>query len=114
MAIDGRFTAGESFPFRFTITDSTGAPLNLIGTTLRWSIGREVGGGPLVTKTQTDMTISGAGNNVVSFTLLPADTAALGGATYRHELMVIDGSGRVYYPVRGLLIIDPHINDPTP
>lgn len=114
MAIDGWWIAGESQPFEFTITDETGASVNLTGAALRWSLAREDGGGPLLTKTEADMTLSGAGPHVIAFALDPADTASLGGAYYRHELQIIDGSGNVYKPVWGEVLIRQWVNDPTP
>ncbi len=112
MAIDGWWIAGESQPFAFTITDEDGAAVNLTGAALCWSLAREEGGGPLFTKTEADMTIGGGGSNVITFTLTPSDTATLGGAHYRHELQIIDGSGDVHKPVWGLMTIYQRINDP--
>lgn len=114
MAIDGTWIAGESQPFQFTITDEAGAAVNLTGAALRWSLARETGGAPLLTKTQVDMTLSGSGPHIISFTLAPADTETLGGALYRHELQIIDGAGHVYKPIYGEISIRPWINDPTP
>ena len=114
MAIDGGWIAGESQPFQFTITDEDGAPVNLTGAALRYSLARETGGGPLFTKTEADMTLSGSGPHIITFALDPADTASMGGAHYSHELQIIDGSGNCHKPVWGLVTIYPSINDPTP
>ena len=76
---------------QFTITDDDGNAKDLSNATITWEMSVRPSSSAIVSKTQADMTVSGVGNNVVSFTLTTADTDQNRGQYY-HELRANDGT----------------------
>lgn len=109
--------AGDSQPVQITVTDSgTGAAADLTGCALTWMLAVAPGGTALVTKTSAggDIAVSGAGSNIVTVSLEPADTDALEPGVYYHELKVVDLAAQVHTAVQDKLQILAWMIDPTP
>lgn len=101
--------AGDTAKLTVSVTDPTGAPLDLTGATIRWAMGRGVGIPPLLEKSSEDNSITINGTSF-DINLDPLDTQNLRGAFY-HEAEITDASGEVSTvmtgtaTVRGSLII---------
>ena len=96
--------SGDDKSIAVTVTDPSGAAVTLTGATASWALATAPGATPLVTKTSTDgeIAIGGDDDNVVTVTLEPADTAALGGV-YLHELQLVDGAAKTHTVYQGTL-----------
>lgn len=85
---------GDNFVLPVTVRDVNGAVVNL--TTLaaaRWQVAVAKGYPPLISKAlAAGITVIDAAGGRLDIALLPADTAALGGSTYRHELEITLGT----------------------
>lgn len=100
--------SGDSVSIACTVTDSaTGAAVVLTGASMSWALATSPGATALVTKTSADgdITVGGAGSNVATVALEPADTATVAPGVYTHELQITDGSGNVYTVYQGSLYL---------
>jgi hypothetical protein len=97
--VDTEFFKGDSLTLNIAVTDGSGAAVDLSGA-LSGKYGIFDGAGlPLVSKSLGDGISIAA--NVVTVTLLPADTASMLPGTYAHELEVIDSLAAVHTVYQG-------------
>ena len=83
---------GESRTITVTVTDATGAAVNLTGATLIWLMWRTVTDDSVeLSKTPTLVNVNGT-NDGIEITLDPDDTKSLIPRTYYHECRVTIGS----------------------
>ena len=79
----------ETKTITITVLDAAGSPVNLTGITLSWRIFRTQGSAQvLLTKTSGGggISISGAGNNVVTIAVSVSDYTLLTAGIHYHEL----------------------------
>ena len=77
---------------QFVVTDDAGAAKDLSGASLVWKLSdKALSATAHISKDEGDMTVSGAGNNVVSFALGTSETD-LDSGRYYHELRADDGT----------------------
>jgi hypothetical protein len=106
MSADATVGSGSNFTSQFTITNTAGTAVTLTGGSFVYAVFNQAGT-ELFRKTSG--TISGASNNIVSFSVVPVDTASLAGL-YRHELKITDSSGNVTERAAfGTLIIEANL-----
>jgi hypothetical protein len=88
--------AGDDAILTYTLTDETGAPLNLTGVSFTYTIAAYEGGPAVVTKTSASglVVILNAIGGIVSVDLGNADTIALSGVMWQ-QLVMTDASGNV-------------------
>jgi hypothetical protein len=85
-SVDIKYNLREAFAWTGTITDQDSAAVSLTGKTLVYSIRKTENGTAVATLTTTanDITISGAGNNIV--TISSSSITGLTERTYYHDL----------------------------
>ena len=102
-------TAGDTVPVIVTISDDSGAAVNLTGASARWAAAPGTPrrfGSPVITKDPgAGIAITNAAAGELTVTLEPADTEALSG-DYFHELQVTDSSGSITTPLSGLMTVN--------
>lgn len=107
--------AGETVTLSITATDSTGAALNLTGSTLAWILSD--GERTQVTKSTDDgITVTNAAGGLFSIRLDAADTADLPDGLYYHRAQVTDADDAVTTLLSGrvrLTRVNDHALTPT-
>lgn len=99
---------GDDFILQVTVKDVNGVVVNLTGlVAARWWFAHGLGQAALLQKALgSGITVVGAVNGRIDVTLVPADTAGLGGATYRHELEITDVANTVHTVVVGDMTVN--------
>lgn len=113
---DWTMVAGDSRTLRFTVTGDDGAVADLTGaSSVRWGCVRRLANGsfvapPAVTKTLgTGVTLVDPSGGIIEVTLSPADTAALPGGRYYHQLELTSAAGGVATLATGTLTLAPDL-----
>lgn len=103
---DVLFIGGSTKSFFFKVFDNNGLPLDLNGATCTWKLRRygDFGESALLTKTGII-----TATNEFKILLTSDDTINLVGK-FVQQPIVIDFSGKKYYPCQGLITIDAAIN----
>jgi hypothetical protein len=101
--------SGDSKILEVTVTDGTGAAVDLTGATIAWQLAKSPGESALVSKTiGSGIAVTDAVGGIFEITLDAADTAALSGRHY-HEAEVTDTSGKVSTVLTGAVLIKPEL-----
>lgn len=95
--------AGEDRVFPLAARDASNAPVNLVGSTVAWYVGRTYPcvRYPLITKSAT---LTTPASGLFSVSLDPGDTQYMAGE-FVHEARATDGSGNVTVVCKGSLVI---------
>ncbi len=116
--LEGR--RGDTNTYTGTVTDSTGAVVNLTGCTLRFTAklnrtDADNATGAIKKYTGSGITHVNAAAGTYRITLSPSDTSALTAATlYFWDLQLTDGSGAVFTCDKGTLTITLDVGVTTP
>lgn len=100
-------SAGDTVAVDFTLTEADGVtPLDLTGASVKWRLARAVAGPALVSKDlSSGIVVTDAPGGLLTVTLLPDDTAELGGGRYYHEAEVTDAIADVSTVAVGTAVI---------
>jgi hypothetical protein len=102
---------GDTVQLNMTVTDETGAPIDIAGMLVKWAMGKSAQGPRLLSKTVGQgIVITDSPNGAFAVFLTPNDTLLLTPANYYHEFELTDGSGNVSTVARGSLQLQPGLN----
>lgn len=111
---------GDTLNFTGTVTDSTGAAVNLSGCTLRFTaklVATDTDAASTAIKKYTGSGVTHINEAAGTYrvTLTPADTSSLTATTvYVWDLQLTDGSSQVFTVADGTLTILPDVGITTP
>ena len=93
---DDNLFAGTNKTYYYTITDSTGSPVDL-GTaqSLTWKLTSIDSPIAVVTKTATYIS-SGSNNNILKVNIVPSDTINLTGQFFLQQYIIVDFAGKTF------------------
>lgn len=109
---DAVIYAGNNASLNLTLTDAAGEPIDLTGATLEWGWAPRDATAATLTKSSTasaKIDITDAEGGLATVFIVPADTAALTGCEYRHEVRITDATGAVETLLTGIVTIRPSI-----
>lgn len=110
---DFEMVAGDAKTLRFTITNSDGMARDVSSSDLYWSLAKDARDAALIEKVNpVQITVEGAGDNVVLVALEPDDTRSLKGLYY-HELKEVEGNTIPTTLAKGTGLIRPGLIQPT-
>jgi copper(I)-binding protein len=101
------WSKGTSVNMQLTVTDCSGAAVNLSGTTIEFTAAQGYTTASSIHKAVTEHTIPASG--ITNIELTGSDTNIDTG-TYIHEFQYTDGSGNKYVFLEGQLVIKPKIS----
>ena len=102
-------TQGDTKVVTINVTDESGNPKDLTGSTRRWGA-FDKSDVAVVSKANADISLvqvfgTGGVFDGLRFTLAPADTSGVASATYRHEAETVDSGSNVATVTKGAMMV---------
>lgn len=113
MAQNFQMTAGDTKSLVITVRNSSGEPVNITGSTVKWQCARSYGKASIISKSTTlGISLSDPTNGIFTVTLDPPDTEDLSGI-YHHEAQVTAADGSISTVLVGTMKINKALIEST-